>query len=261
MNEIFPLLLLLGAFSGFIAGLLGIGGGIIIVPVLLYLLAPTISQSVLMHTVIGTTLAVTVFTSISSVYAHNRHGAILWKSFIKLMPTVLLGAFSGALIANFMSFDFLRIIFACFVIIVALTMWFGLTTSSHLDHLSQWVWSSVGFIIGLVSSIVGIGGGTMTTPFLIYNNVKIKNAIATSAAVGMPISIAGSFGFIVTGLSQELPTNGIGYINLNALITLGIATVIFAPIGAKVTHSVDSKKLKKGFSIFLGFLAAMVLMF
>ena len=111
MNEIFPLLLLLGAFSGFIAGLLGIGGGIIIVPVLLYLLAPTISQSVLMHTVIGTTLAVTVFTSISSVYAHNRHGAILWKSFIKLMPTVLLGAFSGALIANFMSFDFLRIIF------------------------------------------------------------------------------------------------------------------------------------------------------
>ena len=101
----------------------------------------------------------------------------------------------------------------------------------------------------------------MTTPFLIYNNVKIKNAIATSAAVGMPISIAGSFGFIVTGLSQELQTSGIGYINLNALITLGIATVIFAPIGAKVTHSVDSKKLKKGFSIFLGFLAAMVLMF
>ena len=150
MNEIFPLLLLLGAFSGFIAGLLGIGGGIIIVPVLLYLLAPTISQSVLMHTVIGTTLAVTVFTSISSVYAHNRHGAILWKSFIKLMPTVLLGAFSGALIANFMSFDFLRIIFAFFVIIVALTMWFGLTTSSHLDQLSQWVWSPVGFIIGLI---------------------------------------------------------------------------------------------------------------
>ena len=261
MNEIFRLLLLLGAFSGFIAGLLGIGGGIIIVPVLLYLLAPTISQSVLMHTVIGTTLAVTVFTSISSVYAHNRHGAILWKSFIKLMPTVLLGAFSGALIANFMSFDFLRIIFACFVIIVALTMWFGLTTTSHLDHLSQWVWSSVGFIIGLVSAIVGIGGGTMTTPFLVYNNVKIKNAIATSAAVGMPIAIAGSIGFMIAGSSQTLPTGGIGFVNFQALFAIVAASIFFAPLGAKVTHMMDSKKLKKGFSVFLGFLAAMVLIF
>ena len=96
---------------------------------------------------------------------------------------------------------------------------------------------------------------------MVYNNVKIKNAIATSAAVGMPIAIAGSFGFIVTGLSQELPTGGLGFINLNALITIVIASVLFAPLGAKVTHSVDSKKLKRGFSIFLGFLAAMVLMF
>ena len=101
----------------------------------------------------------------------------------------------------------------------------------------------------------------MTTPFLAYNNVQIKNAIATSAAVGMPIALAGSLGFVVTGMSQSLPTGSLGFINLNALAAIVIASVIFAPLGAKVTHVVDSKKLKKGFALLLGFLAAMVLFF
>ncbi len=162
-----------------------------------------------MHTAIGTALAVIVFTSISSVYAHHKHGAILWKDFIKLTPTILLGSFSGALVAKYMSFDFLRIFFACFEINVALIMWFQISASGHVDNLSRWVWSCVGYIIGLVSALVGIGGGTMTTPFLVYNNVDIKNAIATSAAVGIPIAIAGSIGFMVAGMGQEFSTSGI----------------------------------------------------
>ncbi len=249
MNETFILLLLLGASSGFVAGLLGVGGGLIIVPILLYLLAPTVSQSVLMHTAIGTALAVIVFTSISSVYAHHKHGAILWKNFIKLTPTILLGSFSGALVAKYMSFDFLRIFFVCFEISVALIMWFQISASGHVDNLSRWVWSCVGYIIGLVSALVGIGGGSMTTPFLVYN------------AVGMPIAIAGSIGFMVAGMGQEFPTSGIGFVNFEALITIAATSILFAPLGAKVTHIVDSKKLKKGFSIFLGFLATMVLLF
>jgi len=253
--------LLLGASSGFFAGLLGVGGGLIIVPILLYLLAPTVSQSVLMHTAIGTALAVIVFTSISSVYAHHKHGAILWKNFIKLTPTILLGSFSGALVAKYLSFDFLRIFFVCFEISIALIMWFQISASGHVDNLSRWVWSCAGYIIGLVSALVGIGGGSMTTPFLVYNNVGIKNAIATSAAVGMPIAIAGSIGFMVAGMGQEFPTSGIGFVNFEALITIAATSILFAPLGAKVTHIVDSKKLKKGFSIFLGFLAAMVILF
>jgi len=203
----------------------------------------------------------TVHTSISSVYAHHKHGAILWKNFIKLTPTILLGSFSGALVAKYMSFDFLRIFFVCFEISVALIMWFQISASGHVDNLSRWVWSCVGYIIGLVSALVGIGGGSMTTPFLVYNNVGIKNAIATSAAVGMPIAIAGSIGFMVAGMGQEFPTSGIGFVNFEALITIAATSILFAPLGAKVTHIVDSKKLKKGFSIFLGFLATMVLLF
>ena len=214
-----------------------------------------------MHTAIGTALAVIVFTSISSVYAHHKHGAILWKNFIKLTPTILLGSFSGALVAKYLSFDFLRIFFVCFEISVALIMWFQISASGHVDNLSRWVWSCAGYIIGLVSALVGIGGGSMTTPFLVYNNVGIKNAIATSAAVGMPIAIAGSIGFMVAGMGQEFPTSGIGFVNFEALITISVTSILFAPVGAKVTHIVDSKKLKKVFSIFLGFLAAMVILF
>ena len=261
MSELVALLLHLGAFSGFLAGLLGVGGGLIIVPALLYLLAPSVDQSILMHTSIGTALAAIVFTSISSLYAHQRHGAILWNNFTKLAPTILLGSFTGALLVKYMSFDFLRLFFAFFEISVALILWFGVSTSSHADNLSRWVWSISGYVIGLISAMVGIGGGTMTTPFLVYNNVDIKNAIATSASVGMPIAIAGSIGFMITGSSQALPTGGIGFINFEALIAIVATSIFFAPLGAKVTHSVESKKLKKGFSMFLGFLAVMVLFY
>ncbi|MDG1956599.1 MAG: sulfite exporter TauE/SafE family protein [Candidatus Thioglobus sp.] len=261
MSELTILFLLLGSFSGFVAGLLGIGGGLIIVPILLYLLAPSIDQSILMHTSIGTALAVIVFTSISSLYAHHRHGAILWRNFVKLTPTILLGSYSGAILAKYLSFDFLRVFFALFEICVALIMWFGISASGHADKLSRWVWSFAGYVIGLISAMVGIGGGTMTTPFLVYNNIQIKNAIATSAAVGMPIAIAGSIGFMVAGSSQVLQTGGIGFVNFEALITIAVSSVFFAPLGAKVTHLIDSNKLKKGFSIFLAFLAAMVILF
>jgi uncharacterized membrane protein YfcA len=108
---------------------------------------------------------------------------------------------------------------------------------------------------------VGIGGGTMTTPFLTYNNLAIKNAIATSAAVGMPIAIAGSVGFMIAGIDVEAATGDLGFVNLKALFSIVVASVLFAPLGAKVTHIVDSKKLKKGFAIFLGFLGLTVILF
>jgi len=258
--EIMPLLLL-GAFSGFIAGLLGVGGGLIMVPALLYLLADSIDLAVLMHTAVGTALAAIVFTSISSVKAHNSRGAIHWHNFKKLTPTILLGAFSGAMLTKVMSFDFMRIFFALFEFSVAAIMYFGISSSAHVDNLGKWVWRVTGYIIGLVSAIVGIGGGTMTTPFLTYNNVDIKNAIATSAAVGMPIAISGALGFIVAGWSVESATGSLGFIHTQALVSIVAMSVLFAPLGAKVAHSVDGKKLKKFFAIFLAFLGLTVIAF
>jgi len=255
------LLLLLGAFSGFIAGLLGLGGGLIMVPALLYLLAGSTDQTVLMHTAVGTALAAMVFTSISSVWAHHRHGAIHWHNFKKLTPTILLGAFSGAMLTKVMSFDSMRLFFSLFEISVAVIMYFGLSSAAHVDSLKKWVWQITGYIIGLVSAVVGIGGGTMTTPFLTYNNVDIKNAIATSAAVGMPIAVAGVLGFIVAGWNVESASGDFGFINAQALMSIVAMSVLFAPLGAKVAHNVDGKKLKKFFAIFLAFLGLSVISF
>ena len=254
-------LLILGAFAGFMAGLLGVGGGLIIVPILLYFLVAEVAEVVLMHTVIGTTLAVIIFTSISSIVAHYKHGAIHWNNFNKLTPTILLGAFSGALVAKYLSFDFLKIFFACFELLVSLLMWCSITGKAQANNLKLWLFAVVGYIIGFVSAIVGIGGGTMTTPFLVYNNVAIKNAIATSAAVGFPIAVAGSLGFIITGLSADVASSNLGFIHIKSFFIIVFASVMCAPLGAKVTHIIDANKLKKLFAIFLAFLAFMVFIF
>ena len=261
MVELVPFIAL-GVFSGFIAGLLGVGGGLIIVPVLLYILADSVDQAALMHTAVGTALAAIVFTSISSVLAHHRHGAILWPYFLKLAPAILLGAFSGAMLTQLMSFDFMRYFFALFELTVAALMYFGWTSTKHLQHLSDWVWRVTGYVIGLISAIVGIGGGTMTTPFLTYNNVDIQKAVATSAAVGMPIAIAGAVGFIVAGFNSESSRDmALGFIHVQALLGIVLSSVLVAPLGAKVAHSVDGKKLKKFFALFLAFLGFGVIAF
>ena len=174
---------------------------------------------------------------------------------------ILLGAFSGAMLTKAMSFDFMRLFFALFEFGVAIVMYFGISSASHVDHLKKWIWHLTGYIIGFISAIVGIGGGTMTTPFLTYNNVGIKNAIATSAAVGMPIAIAGALGFVVAGWNVESASGGLGFIHTQALMSIVVMSVLFAPIGARVAHNVDGKKLKKFFAIFLAFLGLSVIAF
>lgn len=252
------LLLSLGAVAGGLAGLLGIGGGLVIVPVLfaLFLSAGQADASVAMHAAIGTSLATIVPTSISSILAHQKHRAILWQVVIRVTPAILIGSLAGALFAGLLSGSVLRIGFAIFLLLVATQMALGQTPSAHRSLPGSMGLSLAGSVIGAVSGIMGIGGGTMSVPFLIWCNVEARKAVATSAAIGLPIALAGMAGFIIAGLGKAgLPPLSVGYVNIPAFVCIVIASVLFAPLGAKYAHRIPHAKLKRIFAVFLFILA------
>jgi uncharacterized membrane protein YfcA len=252
------LLLSIGAVAGIMAGLLGIGGGLIIVPVLfaLFLSTGQADTSVAMHVSIGTSLATIVLTSISSILAHQKHRAILWQVVIRITPAILLGGLAGALIAGILPGSVLRIGFAVFLLLVAVQMLIGRAPSSHRSLPGFAGMSVVGSVIGAISAIMGIGGGTMSVPFLIWCNVEARKAVATSAAIGLPIALSGTVGFIIAGLGKAgLPSLSLGYVNIPAFVCIVIASVVSAPIGARYAHRIPHAKLKRIFAVFLLILA------
>lgn len=255
------LFLLLGSLSGFIAGMFGVGGGLIIVPALLYLLKAETDYAYLMHTAIATSLAIIIFTSISSFYAHNKNNMIIWPVFFKILPTILIGSYIGAILTKYMSFDFLRNLFAIFEIIVAIIIWFNISAKEKMKHIYNWIFLIAGFVIGFLSSIIGIGGGTIATPFFIYNNINVKNAIAISATLGIPIAIAASIGFIIISSDVYIHQDNFGYINLKAFIAISLTSILFAPLGAKVSYIINNTKLRKLFAILLLFLGFRIMLF
>lgn len=243
----------LGAFVGIVAGLLGVGGGLIIVPVLAFIFqSKGFPPDFLMQMAIGTSLATIVFTSISSVRAHHLRGAVLWRIFAKLTPGIVVGAWFGAVIADFLPGDILRIVFGIFELLVAFQMTFAIRPNPHRQIPGVFGSSLAGGIIGTISAIVGIGGGSLTVPFLTWCNVPIHKSVATSAASGLPIAIAGSIGFMLTGWSApHLPPYSIGYVYLPALTGIVLASVLFAPLGARLAHILPSSQLKRWFALFL----------
>jgi len=252
------LLLSIGAAAGIMAGLLGIGGGLIIVPVLfaLFLSTGQADDSVAMHAAIGTSLATIVLTSISSILAHQKHRAILWQVVVSITPAILVGGLAGALIAGLLPGTALRIGFAIFLLLVAVQMLIGRAPSAHRSLPGLPGLSLVGSVIGAISAIMGIGGGTMSVPFLVWCNVEARIAVATSAAIGLPIALAGTVGFIIAGLGKAgLPPLSIGYVNIPAFVCIVIASVLFAPLGAKFAHRIPHAKLKRIFAVFLLILA------
>jgi len=245
--------LLLGAFAGTVAGLLGVGGGLIIVPVLAALFARQgIEPGIIMHLAVGTSLATMVVTSISSVYSHHRHGAVLWGIFWRLTPGIIVGAWIGSWLASLLPTREFKLIFGAFELLVAAQMAFGLKPPASSSVPGSIGLTTAGSVIGTVSAIVGIGGGTLTVPFLTWCQVKIHNAIATSAACGLPIAVAGSIGFMVTGSSQNsLPGYASGFVYWPAFLGIVIASAMFAPLGAKLAHRLSTKKLRVVFAMFL----------
>ncbi len=260
--ELLLICALLGIFAGLVAGMLGVGGGLIIVPVLALLFAGAkFPEARIMQLAVGTSLATIVFTSISSVRAHHRHGAVLWPVFWRLTPGIVIGAWLGAAIADALPSDRLRLFFGWFELYVAVQMALDIRPRPHRRLPGREGMTLAGGIIGLVSAIVGIGGGTLTVPFLVWSNVDMRKAVATSAACGLPIALAGSIGFLVAGWGEtDLPAGSFGYVYLPALAAIVVTSVLFAPLGARLAHRLPVKTLKRIFALLLFALAGKMLL-
>lgn len=256
------LFLATGAFAGLLAGLLGVGGGLFIVPVLLFLLpAVGINSTHLMTISVATSLCTIVVTSISSVLAHQKHGAILWSVFWRFLPGISLGALLGAVVADSVSQQLLKSLFAISVILIALKMLLHLRPKSAATIPGFFGLTASTTAIGSLSAMIGIGGGALTVPVLNYWSTPMGKAVATSAACGLPLAIAGTIGFILTGIDQtDLPAYSSGYVYWPAVVGIVSSSVLFAPLGAKLAHKISAPLLSRLFAIFLLLVGSKVLL-
>ncbi|MEW5790120.1 MAG: sulfite exporter TauE/SafE family protein [Pseudomonadota bacterium] len=246
-----------GLGAGFLAGLLGVGGGLVIVPVLSFLFAAQgFAAGQIMHLALGTSLASIVFTSIASLRAHHRHGAVDWRAWGGLAPGIVVGTLLGTVLAAGLPTRPLVLIFVVFEFYVATQMLLGFRPRPERRLPGRAGLTAAGGVIGGVSSLVGIGGGTLSVPFLSWCNVPLHRAIGTSAALGLPIAVAGALGYGLNGMAAErLPAYSLGFVYLPALAGLVLGSVLTAPLGARLAHRLPVSALKKGFAVLLYTLA------
>lgn len=245
--------LLSGALAGLMAGLLGVGGGLVIVPALAMLFARHgfIADSV-MHYAVGTSLATIIPTSISSLLAHQRRASVYWAVVRSMVPGILLGALASAWLAKQMSSAEMALVFAVFVLLVAAKLLLGAKPSPHRQLPGAIGLGVAGSLIGLVSALLGIGGGTLTVPFLLWNQVDIRLAVGTAATIGLPIAIAGTIGFVVSGLDAPAqPGYNSGFIYWPAVAGVVLASVPMAPVGARLAHYLPGATLQRLFALLL----------
>lgn len=237
-----PLILLaylaIGVVAGVAAGMLGIGGGLIIVAPLAALYRyQGFSEDILMQLAVGTSLTTIIFTAVSSARAHHRRGAVLWPILKHFIPGVLVGCAIGALIADRVSSRDLEIFVGTFAGIAGLRMLLNRNPPPDRGLPGSAVLFSVAVVIGMVSTLVGIGGGLMTVPFLVWRSVPVRHAIGTSSALGFPIAVFGAVGMMAVGYGHPgLPGHAIGYVYWPGVLTIAAATVTFAPLGAHLVH-------------------------
>lgn len=253
--------LLTGACAGFFAGLLGVGGGVIVVPVLGMLFAGLgFPAGEVLHLALGTSMAAILFTSVSSLRAHHAHGAVLWPAMFGMTPGVLAGTLFGAQLAARISSRALAIFFVGFMLFVAVQMLANFRPAPSRRLPGRTGLAAAGLGIGAVSSLAAIGGGALTVPFLIWCNVRPHTAIGTSAAVGLPIAVGGSIGYVWNGWGHAgLPVGSLGFIYLPALACILAASVLTAPLGARLAHRLPVRTLKRIFAAVLILLAIKML--
>ena len=251
--SVFSLYLALGAFAGTLAGLFGIGGGLVIVPVLIFSFGlQGISPDVAAHLAVGTSLATIVFTSLSSIRSHHLHGAVRWDIFRPMTLGIVIGALVGAWTASLLSGPALELVIGVFVILVAIKMILEVNPKPGRVVPGSVGLGAAGGGIGWASAIFGIGGGTLTVPYLSWCNVNMQQAVGTSAACGLPIALAGALGNVWTGWGHpQLPELTVGFIYLPALLGIILTSVVFARVGANLAHRLNARFLKRIFAVML----------
>ncbi|MGI4777023.1 MAG: sulfite exporter TauE/SafE family protein [Janthinobacterium lividum] len=252
----------LGLASGFLAGLLGIGGGMLMVPFITLIIGQRgIPADLAVKMAIATSMATIVFTSISSVHAHHRRGAVRWDIVRRLAPGIVIGSLAGSLgVFALLRGSVLAIVFALFVGFSATQMFLDRKPRPTRQMPGTAGQLAVGGVIGFISGLVGAGGGFISVPFMAWCNVAIHGAVATSAALGFPIAVANVAGYVLSGQSvQGLPPGAFGYIWLPALGVIALCSVCTAPLGARAAHNLPVGKLKRVFASLLCLLAAYML--
>jgi uncharacterized protein len=253
--------LLMGLFVGFFAGLLGIGGGLILVTLMVYVFTlQGFPADRLLHLALGTSITSIVFTSISSLRAHHKHGAVRWDILRIAVPGLVVGTLLGTVVADHLKSKYLAIFFVVFVYYSAVRMFANVKPKPTRQLPGKAGMTAAAVVVGIISSLVGVGGGVMTIPLMSHCNVPMRQAIGTSAALGLPIAIAGTVGFMATGLGKDhLPALSVGYVYLPALAGIVIGTFITVPWGAKMTHRMPVTTLTKIFAVIMFVLATRML--
>jgi len=261
MLEILLICLAFGCFSGVLAGLFGIGGGLVLVPFFLFLLESRgIANELLMLMAVATSLATMIITSIAATLMQHRLGAVIWESVFNLSYGLLFGVIIGTLVADSISSDSLRFIFALYILYVAIEMAMSTRIEAKFKSLSALAMTMSGSVIGFVSAVLGIGGGTLTVPLLARHQVPMRNAVAISSACGLPIAIVGTISYAILGWQKTgLPDGSVGYIYIPAFLGVVMSSMLTAPVGAKLANKLPTRQLKLYFSLLLFVVAAKLL--
>ncbi|WP_418315222.1 sulfite exporter TauE/SafE family protein [Piscinibacter sakaiensis] len=255
-------LLLLGCVTGFLAGLLGVGGGMMMVPfITLLLTAKDFPPEHVIKMAVATSLATICFTSIASVRAQHARGAVRWDIFRLLTPGIVVGSMLGAQLAKWLPAATLALLFAAFVGFSATQMLRDIKPKPTRQLPGTPGMLAAGAVIGLLAALVGAGGAFVSVPFMVASNVAIHTAVGTSAALGFPIALAGTIGYVIAGWSLTgMPAGTLGFLYLPALLVVSLASVAMAPVGVRTAHRLNVRHLRRMFALLLYGLAGYMLM-
>ena len=253
---------MLGSFSGVLAGLFGIGGGIIIIPTFFYIFSYlAFPDEILSHMVLGSSLGVIAFSSISSTFSHHSKGAVNWRLIKVVAPSIVIGSSLGGLTAGYLESSTLQGLVALFLVVASVQLIFEFPPPSQNPKTNLAGPVIAGGGIGWLSGVFGIGGGIFSVPYFYHRGLKMMHAIGTSAACGIPIAIAGSISYILIGYENlNLPEYSIGYVYLPATIIVGVMSSLTAKFGVNIAHRMKQKKLRIAFAFLVMIMALNLLM-